>query len=141
MSLQTLGKNFFLVVQLLPKSPLQIRLKLQDTLVDVSPCEWLGISEQDMVGFFEVGLQSEFKGHYNAIHLTPEVNIVWDPLPFLTLDDCVTLLKFLELVTGEYQVERLVSIAEQFPLVALIDDSETEGPPRLDLRLVWHPRY
>ena len=116
-----------------------LSLKLVNRTLDVSPCKWLRVRKQYVIALFKLRGQSELKGDTEALLSALVTDVAWNALPLLRMDRYASCLQLRILSMREDQVDRLVPIAQQLCLVALIHDAESKRSARLNPRLRRHP--
>ena len=115
-----------------------LSLKLVNRTLDVSPCKWLRVCEQNVIALFKLRGQSELKGDTEALLSALVTDVAGNALPLLRIDRYASCLQLRILSMREDQVDRLVPIAQQLCLVALIHDAESKRSARLNPRLRRH---
>ena len=94
-----------------------------------------------MIIGLELRCQSEFESHAEALPRALPAAVRRDSLPILRVYGHLPALKFQEIWVRKDQEDRLVAVAEQLCLLALVLDSDAQGASRLHRTLLRQPSH
>ena len=120
---------------------LTLLFKLGARAIDVGPGEGLRVCEQNVIIGLELRCQREFESHAKALPRALPAAVCRDSLPILRVYGHLPALKFQEIRVRQDQEDRLVAVAEQLSLLALVLDSDAQGASRFDRTLRRQPAH